>query len=120
VTFEQNGIFSQGPHRAEQRIGNWFEPVAASRWGEKAERRKGRLEVRRVTDIESLGDTIDRVHEIVINPPLPQLEYISYHSCAALNIGRQYGTPFAASTSTGLSKYVQPAQAEDDRGPASS
>ncbi len=35
-------------------------------------------------------------------------------------MGRRYGTLIAASTSTGLSKYIQPAQAEDGMGPASS
>jgi hypothetical protein len=35
TTFEQNGLFSQGLHREEKRSGNWFEPVAASGWGEK-------------------------------------------------------------------------------------
>jgi hypothetical protein len=35
-------------------------------------------------------------------------------------IDRRYGTPFAASTSISLSKYVQPAQAHDGMGPASS
>ncbi len=54
------------------------------------------------------------------NPPPPQLEYTSNHSWAALNKGRRYGTSFAASTFTGLSKCIQPAQAEDGMGPASS
>jgi hypothetical protein len=36
-----------------------------------------------------------------------------------LSISRRYGTPFAASTSTSLSKHIQPAQAEDGMGPAS-
>jgi hypothetical protein len=54
------------------------------------------------------------------NPPPPQLEYTSYHSWAALSIGWQYGTSFTASTSTGLSKCIQPAQAKDGMGPASS
>ncbi len=54
------------------------------------------------------------------NPPPPQLEYTSYHSWAALIIGRRYGMPFAASTSTSLSIHIQPAQAEDGRGPLSS
>jgi hypothetical protein len=54
------------------------------------------------------------------NPRPPQLEYTSYHSWAALKIGRRYGTSFAASTFTGLSKCIQPAQAEDGMGPASS
>jgi hypothetical protein len=44
------------------------------------------------------------------NPPPPQLEYTSYHSWAALSIGWQYGTSFAASTFTGLSKCIQPAR----------
>jgi hypothetical protein len=48
------------------------------------------------------------------------LEYTSYHSWAALSIGRRYGIPFADSTSTGLLKYIQPAQAEDSMDPVSS
>ncbi len=54
------------------------------------------------------------------NPSPPQLQYTSNHSWAALSIGRRYGTSFAASTSTGLSKCIQPAQAEDGMGPPSS
>jgi hypothetical protein len=54
------------------------------------------------------------------NPPLPQLEYTSYHSWAALIIGRWSGMPFAASTSTELSIHIQPARAEDGRGQLSS
>jgi hypothetical protein len=54
------------------------------------------------------------------NPCPPQLEYTSSHSWAGLSIGQRYSTPFAASTSTGLSKYTQPAQAEDGMGPVSS
>jgi hypothetical protein len=42
------------------------------------------------------------------------------HSWAALIIDQQYGTPFAASISTSLSIHIQPAQAEDGRGPLSS
>jgi hypothetical protein len=68
--------------------------------------------------MESLGDTVD-TSTLHHNPPL-QLEYTSYHSWAALSIGWRYGTSFAASTSTGLSKCIQPAQAEDGMGPASS
>jgi hypothetical protein len=52
------------------------------------------------------------------NPPPPQLEYTSYHSWAALSIGWQFGTSFAASTSTRLSNCIQPAQAEDCMGTA--
>ncbi len=54
------------------------------------------------------------------NPSPPQLQYTSYHSWAALSIGRRSGTPFAASTSTELSIHIQPAQAEDGRGQLSS
>ncbi len=83
------------------------------------QREEWKTEARRVPDIENLVDAVDRVHYIVILP-FPQLEYTSYHSWAALSIGRRYFTPFAASTSTSLSKYIQPAQAEDGMGPASS
>jgi hypothetical protein len=82
--------------------------------------KKGTLEARRVPDIESLVDAVDRAHYIHRNPPPPQLEYTSYNSWTALSIGRRYGTPFAASTSTGISKYIQLAQAKDGMGPASS
>jgi hypothetical protein len=34
-------------------------------------------------------------------------------------MGRQYSTPFASSSSTSLSKYIQPVQAENSMGPAS-
>jgi hypothetical protein len=75
--------------------------------------KKGRLEVRRVPDIENLVDAVGcRVHYIHRNPPPPQLEYTSYQSWAAHSIDRRYGTPFAASSSTSLSKYIQPVQAE--------
>ncbi len=53
------------------------------------------------------------------SPPL-QLEYTSDDSWTALSKGRWYNTPFAASTSTSLSKHIQQAQAEDGRGPESS
>ncbi len=73
--------------------------------------KKGRLEVRRGPDIENLVDAVDRVQYIVILSL--QLEYTSYHSWAALNIGRRYGTPFAAFTSTGLSTCRPPGPDDD-------
>jgi hypothetical protein len=86
--------------------------------------KKGRLEARHILDIENLVDAVDGVlysrwSTLHRNLPPPQLEYTSYHSWVGLSIGRRYSTPFAASTSTSLSKYIQPAQAEDGMGPAS-
>ncbi len=45
------------------------------------------------------------------NPSPPQLD-TSDDSRTAVSISRQYGTPFAASTSTSLSKHIQPARSE--------
>ncbi len=45
---------------------------------------------------------------------------ISDDSWTALSMSRQYDTPFADSTSTSLSQPFQPAEADDDKGPASS
>jgi hypothetical protein len=59
----------------------------------------------------------------LILTPLRTLTSLWVHtsddSWAAQRIGRRYSTPFAASTSTSLSKYIQPAQAEGGRGPTS-
>jgi hypothetical protein len=71
--------------------------------------KKGRLEVQHIPDIESLVDAVDGVHYIVIPSSTAGVHLIS--QLAALRIGQRYSTPFAASTSTGLSICHQPGPA---------
>ncbi len=63
----------------------------------------------------------DGIHYVAILPP-PQLAYTSDNSWTALSIGQQNGSnlaDFHLHLNESLSKYIQPAQAEDGRGPAS-
>jgi hypothetical protein len=70
--------------------------------------------------LRCLIDYFIKTSPLIFDDYLNREQIRGFGQIVALSIDRLYGTPFAASTSTSLSKTFQPAQLEDGRNPGSS